>query len=296
MKYDTICLSGCGIFGFTFLGAIDKLIDENIININDINTWIGTSAGAIISFIFCLGYNIDELLDFIDNFNFNILLPKKLKLFNILNTNGLNNGNKFIFIFKKFIFNKFNTENLTFKELYNLTNKKLIIIGTNYTNNTEECFSFENTPDMSIITAVRISMSIPIVFSPILYNSCYYIDGGIKNNFPFNYCNQDSTLGICINKNHINNTINNIFNIFKISLSMILNNTVKYNNINVIYIDYINDYHNNNITYSEIDLSNENINKMISYGRNSINNYLSNINNKLIQTKSLYTNISTQTD
>jgi len=309
MKYDTVCLSGCGIFGFTFIGAIYELINNNLLDIDNITTWIGTSAGAIISFIFALGYNIDEILDFIENFNFNILLPKKLKLFTIFNTNGLNNGNKFVFIFKKFIFNKYNVDDLTFTQLYELSNKKLIIIGTNYTKNTEEVFSLENTPNMSIITAVRISMSIPIIFSPIFYNNCYYMDGGIKNNFPYNYCNPNTTLGICINKNHINNTIDNILNIFKISISMILNNIIKYNNKNIIYIEYTNDYYNN-IIYNDIDLSNENINKMILYGKNSINNFINNNelnilhdyshnnidNNKIIQTDYILIDNSTQTD
>jgi len=281
MKYDTICLSGGGIFGFTFIGVLDKLINKNIINLDDINTWVGSSAGAIISFIFSLGYNIQEILDFIDNFNFDILLPKKIKLLSILNLNGLNNGNKFIFMFTQFILHKFDTEDLTFSQLYDLTLKKLIIIGTNYTNNTEEIFSKDNTPDMSIITAVRISMSIPLIFSPVLYNSCYYIDGCIKNNFPYNHCNQDSTLGICINKNYINNNIINIFNIFKIAITMILNNSIKYKN--AIYIDYIND---NDKCYSDIDLSHENIKSMIEYGRNNVD----------IKLSKLYNNVSTQTD
>jgi len=275
MKYDTICLSGGGIFGFTFIGVLDKLINENIINLNDINTWVGCSAGAIISFILILGYDIQEVLDFIDNFNFNILMPKKLKLLSIFNLHGLNNGNKFIFIFKKFIARKFDTEDLTFSQLYDLTLKNLIIIGTNYTNNTEEIFSKEKTPDMSIITAVRISISIPLIFSPVFYNSCYYIDGGLKNNFPYNHCNQDSTLGICINKNYINNNVINIFNIFKVSLSMILNNSIKYKN--AIYINYIND---NDKCY---DLSHENIINMIDYGRNNVD------------IKKLYNDISTLT-
>jgi predicted acylesterase/phospholipase RssA len=55
MKYDTVCLSGGGIFGFTFIGAIYELINNNLLDINNITTWIGTSAGAIISFIFALG-------------------------------------------------------------------------------------------------------------------------------------------------------------------------------------------------------------------------------------------------
>jgi predicted patatin/cPLA2 family phospholipase len=55
---------------------------------------------------------------------------------------------------------------------------------------------------MSVITAVRISCSIPVFFTPVLYNNCYYVDGGIKNNFPINYCNKKTTLGLYIKNNN----------------------------------------------------------------------------------------------
>ena len=299
MKYDTICISGGGIYGFAVIGVIDRLISENIISLDDITTWVGTSVGAIISFIFSLGYDMEELLDFINNFDFTILIPKKIKLFNLFNTNGLSKGNKFIFAFKKFIYNKFYIEDLTFQELYDLTNKKLVIIGTNYTNNTEDVFSLSNTPDMSIITAVRISISIPVIFTPVFYNNYYYVDGCVKNHFPYNHCNNDSTLGICIVKNHINNNSSNIFNIFKITMGMIINNyNPKYYYSNIINIDYTNDY-KNNIIYSDTDLSQENIHNMISYGKESIN--ISNItthnfNHISTQTDCDYNDNSTQTD
>jgi len=298
--YDTICLSGSGIYAFLYIGALDKLINDKLIDINNITTWIGTSGGAIISLIFSLGYSNTELLEFISNFNFTILLPKKIKLFTFLKSNGLNNGNKFIFFFKKMIYNKFNVEDLTFKELYDLTKKKLIIIGTNFTKNTEEIFSIDFTPDMSIVTAVRISISIPLIFTPVLYNSDYYIDGGIKNNFPYNHCDPNKTLGINIKRKHINNKLINIFNIFKITLSMLtLSFRSNYNNSNIITIDISNDY-NKNIIYNDLDLSKENIDSMINIGKINVNNYLLNKNN-IINSVSIHQNktfltVETQTD
>jgi NTE family protein len=39
---------------------------------------------------------------------------------------------------------------------------------------------------MSVRLAIRISISVPIVFTPVLYNNNYYVDGGVINNFPMN--------------------------------------------------------------------------------------------------------------
>ena len=53
---------------------------------------------------------------------------------------------------------------ITFKRLYNST-KKICIIGSNVSKNREEYFSYETTPDMSVLKAIRISSSIPIIFT-----------------------------------------------------------------------------------------------------------------------------------
>lgn len=53
---------------------------------------------------------------------------------------GLNDGKKFIKILEKFLYYKFRTINITFKTLYDLTGKELIIIGTNLDEMREEVF------------------------------------------------------------------------------------------------------------------------------------------------------------
>jgi len=37
---------------------------------------------------------------------------------------------------------------------------------------------------MPVYLALRITCCIPILYEPILYKDCYYIDGGLKDNFP----------------------------------------------------------------------------------------------------------------
>jgi predicted acylesterase/phospholipase RssA len=54
MTYDTICLSGGGIKGFSFVGALEELVKHKHIDIMNINNWVGTSAGALICYLFSL--------------------------------------------------------------------------------------------------------------------------------------------------------------------------------------------------------------------------------------------------
>ena len=68
--YDTICMSGGGVKGLSFIGTIEKLIKIKYINISNIKKWVGTSVGAIIAYLFCLNYSIQEIKVFIINFDF----------------------------------------------------------------------------------------------------------------------------------------------------------------------------------------------------------------------------------
>jgi predicted patatin/cPLA2 family phospholipase len=219
-KYDTICMSGGGIKGFAFIGALKYLENNNHINLSEINHFIGTSAGSMLSFFLSLDYSLKEIEDFIISFNFKKIIPD-FNIENLLLNHGLDCGDKIMFVIMNFLKEKYDTDDVTFQEHYNLTNNKLTIIGTNFTKNCEEVFNYINTPNMSVRLAIRISISIPILFNPVLYNDNYYIDGGIINNFPMNHCNPETTLGLYI-KSVRSKELDNILTLFNGCLSIII--------------------------------------------------------------------------
>jgi NTE family protein len=235
MKYDTICLSGGGVRGFCFGGAL-HYINNNIIKLNLIKNWVGTSIGAIICFLITINYSIEELIDFYYMFDFELLKPK-FSIYNLLTINGFDNGNKIDFILSKFLKNKYNINDITFIDHYKLTNKKLVLFGTNYTKGTEAIFDYEKTPNLSVLKALRISMSVSIIYSPVLLDSDYYIDGGYTNAFPMNFCNIETTLGIYI----INCEYNNKYDITSLFKTV---NTITFNSLNSL-IEKINKFTNN---------------------------------------------------
>ena len=193
----TLCLSGGGTKGICYIGAIKYLECNNYLKLKDIDTFVGTSAGSIMSFFFNIGYTIEELNNFILEFNFQNLEPNADSIF-FLTKFGMDDGEKIMTIIKTFLFEKFKIYDLTFKELFDKTKKKLKIFSTNYTKAKSEMFSVDTTPDCSVIQAIRMSISVPFLFTPVEYNDCYYIDGGITNNFPIRYCDPSNSLGITI--------------------------------------------------------------------------------------------------
>ena len=106
---------------------------------------------------------------------------------------------------EKLIQNKTGIPYLTFAELKKLQSehprryeafKDIYFVGTNLTTGYTEVFSYETTPDAIISDALRISMSIPLIFTPhklfLKQNDkrvpdprgCLYVDGGLLSNYP----------------------------------------------------------------------------------------------------------------
>jgi len=232
-----LCFSGGGVKGICFIGVLEKLIEHKKIKLNKIDMYVGTSAGSIISFFLILGFTIEEMKEFIMTFNFS-KLNEEIDCINLIEKFGINNGEKIKLLFIKFLELKLNVQDITFKELFNETQKKILIIGTNLTKNQEELFSVDTTPNMSVITAIRISISIPVIFTPVMYNNSLYVDGALVNNFPINYCPKDKTFGIYV-KNSNNNIEINSMQSFIIKCINITSDTISGKNLNSDYKNII---------------------------------------------------------
>jgi NTE family protein len=223
-KIDTLCFSGGGVKGVAFAGAISYLESINHINFDNIDNFIGTSVGSLYATLYAMKYSTDEIIDFILNFNYETLIPS-IDCDNIFNNYGLCINKKVGIVLSHFIKTKYNVNDLTFSELYKLTNKKLTITGGNITNCIVEYFNYKNHPDMSITLAVEISTNIPIIFSPIKYNNNLYIDPGMTDNYPIKQCNQSTTLGLLLKEN--NAAINSLFSVINAALNMSIYTNIK---------------------------------------------------------------------
>jgi NTE family protein len=238
MYYNSLCLSGGGVNGLQILGSLSYLVKHNIVKLKNIKTFIGTSVGSIICFLLNLNYDINIISNIVYELNLEkIRLEFDLDMF--LDNLGIDNGNKIITIIQTLLFTKLKVYDITFNELYKKTNKILKIIVVNYTDRQEEVFDYNLTPNQSIIHSIRMSISIPLIFTPIYFNNKIYIDGGIMNNFGINYCNLKKTIGICIENNNKNENPENVFEFFKGLLSIIYKNVTSKNyenNKNVIIL------------------------------------------------------------
>jgi predicted acylesterase/phospholipase RssA len=181
------------------LGALKHLVKNDFLDLEDISNIVGVSCGAMVGFLLSINYQIDELIKVICEIDFTLVDEKKdlIVLFEKL---GLNSGKRLTKIFAELLFEKYKVRDITFKELYEKTKKSLYIQATNVNKQQMETFSHFSSPNMSVLLAVRMSQSIPLVFEPVYYNEQMYVDGGLISNFPLlehisgNF-SDDTTLG-----------------------------------------------------------------------------------------------------
>lgn len=271
-KKNILILSGGSFKGFAYIGVLKALKKLNLLN--DLNIFIGTSVGSIFSLLLSLNSCIEEIEEFINKINFNQLMNFNIK--NLYCNYGLNDCSTIINLLISFLNKKNFNQNLTFKELYERTNNILIINSSNITKKINEVFDYLLTPDMEILKVVRMSISVPFIFSPVKFNNCLYVDGGIINSFMYiwaikNRYKKDNIIGVLLNDKINKNQNYNFYSyLMDIYYSLYSNQTEELNLNEIINIEI------DNCSISKTNISDIEKNKMIELGFNKTIEYFKN--------------------
>lgn len=225
MQIDTLVVVGGGIKIYALVGSIMEL--EKTVPLSQINRYIGSSSGAIISLLLNLGLNGKELLDFTNISNAKKVDERFLgfpnyfrQLYNLKKYFGLNRSTVIENTIKEILIKKGYSTDCTFLDLYNKTNKTLTITGTSISDRDTYYFNYITMPTMKIVDAISISTSYPIFFTAKSYlidgKMHVFADGGIIDNFPILYYSLCDTNGKMF--------LNRVNNISKQSKEILLDN------------------------------------------------------------------------
>jgi predicted acylesterase/phospholipase RssA len=172
--YDAIVFSSGGARGIAHLGALAEL--EPRYDMSQTRLFIGTSAGAIAACIACLGLRARDVFDAcVVPFKY----EKQFKLHLLTQAYGLDKGESL----EKFIASIV-PHDLTFRDVYRDTGNVLSMIGTDITTSSMAVFDPVRTPDMTLRHALRISCSIPFLFTAVEHEGHIYVDGALTSAFP----------------------------------------------------------------------------------------------------------------
>ena len=218
MEIKYLVMSGGGPVGFLEYGILKHLSKMNIIKHSNIKSIYATSIGTLIALIFSLQFDWDWMDDFLVKRPWhNLVNITSNDYLNLFNLKGLLNISAIVDAIKPLLLAKDIDINITLKELYELTNIDLHLFTVNLNKFCKIDLNYKSHPDLKLIEAMYMSMSVPILFQPIFYNNEYYLDGGMLVNCPLNECfytekcNADEILALINDKRHPLDTSNNFY-------------------------------------------------------------------------------------
>ena len=193
-KSVAVVLSGGGAKGVAHIGAL-KVIEEAGIPIDYI---VGTSMGSIIGGLYSIGYTPHQLDSMVNHQNWPLLLSDRISWEDQTMTERQNSetyvlsvplkknlkANVFGGVIKgQNLANLFSEQTVGYHDSINFNKLPIpfACVSENIVNGDEVVFH-----NGVLATAMRASMAIPGVFTPVRLGDKILVDGGMKNNFPTN--------------------------------------------------------------------------------------------------------------
>jgi predicted acylesterase/phospholipase RssA len=196
---EHIAISGAGPAGIIEAGMIHQALTEGVFVMDNIQSFHGTSAGAILSLLLCIGVGTQELVDYL------IWRPwekwLKYDISHFYENKGFVSSDCFEDLLSPF-FHAYNVPmHITLAELYLRTGVDLYVYTTKVSTLESVVLHHRTHPDLPAIQAIMMSANMPILFTPIKYQDSYYVDGGIRVHCPTIPVPEENVLTFYINYN-----------------------------------------------------------------------------------------------
>lgn len=288
MANATLILSGGGVKGFIYCGVLKAYehllhVNKNTLSRNYFNQVISISVGSIFALLWIIGYDYTQLkgvslnlqLEDFNEFNFELLFTKY----------GLNTGIILINQIKDLIHSKnINTE-ITLINFFKTFHVDYTVLTTNLHDQELNIISYKNFPNLKVIDAIRMAISIPFLFTVKKFNNNIHVDAALISNFPLDFIldsgvinNNSHVIGInitCLKKDVIE--INDISSYLK-SIMLIIRSKNKINFSRNKNICTISCNLTDELIYGNFNITPVQINKYIDLGYNEFLEYLKNNN------------------
>lgn len=229
-----IYLSGGGVCAMAHVGALVELSKH--IPLKAIKEWMGVSAGSLVAMCLCIGFTLDELLDFSVRFDFTEIKEMDSVPGWILHF-GMDTGERLHRLIQACLHVKGCPSEFTFQDCLTKYGISLRIVATDVNDAAPIIFSPATTPDYCIADAVRASMSAPYYFQPFIcpVSGHYLVDGAVISNHPLFVLPDDEhvrTLSILIRtfiekKEHTNEMMINEFMMRPLNIALSEKNKIE---------------------------------------------------------------------
>lgn len=201
MPIKHLVISGGGPTLVQALGAIQHVEQQKFIDLSKIETIYGTSAGAILGTLICLKFDWETINDYIIKRPWHEVFPINVqKIFDAYTKKGIFDSKTVEKIFKPLFSAKDLALDINLQDFYNYSKIEMHFFAFDINDFKIEDISYKTHPNISVIMALQMTCSLPVLVAPVCIENKCYIDGGIVCNYPLNKClelyNPDEILGI----------------------------------------------------------------------------------------------------
>jgi len=175
-----LALSGGGTRGIAHLGVLKAFAEQKI----RFDCVAGTSAGSLVGAIYCAGLNLNDVIDEAKKVTRKELVNRRFAL-------GSDSGN-IAKLADRFL------QEITFDQL----NTPFACVAVDIASGNEVILD-----SGSVAKAISASCAVPALFTPVIMDDMYLVDGGLLNNMPADVCRRmgaDIVIGVDLNHNRGN--------------------------------------------------------------------------------------------
>jgi predicted acylesterase/phospholipase RssA len=214
MTIKHIVISGGGPTLIQSLAAIQRLESSGLLEMNNIKSIYGTSAGAIVGTLISLKYDWETINDYIIKRPWQDVFPIKVQnIFDAYTKRGIFDSKTVEKCFKPLFDAKDIPLDITLEAFYEYSNIDLHFFTFDINDYKIHNVSHLTHPGLQLMVALQMTCALPILISPVCLDGGCYIDGGISCNYPLHYCiesgnDPDEILGIKNNYSNEKSSIN----------------------------------------------------------------------------------------
>ncbi|MFB6196901.1 MAG: patatin-like phospholipase family protein, partial [Halobacteriaceae archaeon] len=184
--FDTLVFSGGHCQTVAFVGCLRWL--EECRAREAVRTAAGSSAGAILALMTVMGVTCDEMEQWADRILSSRIHQLDVEaVFELFENLGLDSGQRLEAYIRDVLWSHTGFREATFAQLHQhaaCEGRRLVVCASDVAAGMPEYFSVDTSPDVSVVSAIRASMCIPILFTPVLLGDKMYLDGGMFQNLP----------------------------------------------------------------------------------------------------------------
>lgn len=170
-KPDALVVSGGGLKGIVSLGALTRLRRAHLLD--NVRVVVGTSAGALIGAVIATNASIPNALRAIEALDYDT----NWDIGRLVDGFGMDDGARLERLIAGIV------GDLTFDDVKTMHGIELFVTCSNVTRNKVVYFGPSAHGPMKVAQALRMSCSIPLVYTAVKYKGDVYVDGGVHDNY-----------------------------------------------------------------------------------------------------------------